>query len=498
MSVKNQILVFMVLIVLAATMRFYRLGDWSFCGDELYTFYETGLFSGEMKADDIDKPFLKEYFDPEKTTLEDSQLYRLPQLAPVAYAVHWLDYHFFGRDEFGSRVLMAVIGSFNIGLLYLLGRPLLGDTGALVLSVLILCFPEHLFNSQNARMYSLAYLLISTVFLLGGTVALKRSVKAAVAIGPVAVLMILTHTLGGMIWGIVLAGVAADYFLSKRTEKYPISILLLFGLWSLLFVAFAACYILPRAAGWNGTPTWGYTPLHALMALVARVGWPVFLLAAVGTTYAFFQIREKDNAYWVCVFLASMAAVYLFPLKQTFYPWHSFIFTFPPFFLAARLIESIHSNLGKRDCLPVYRFFGFVWITFAAMLNLPATASYYQDGNRLDFRSACSYVLEHWQEGDVLASAFVGFAEHYLPADYPKQMLWSTSNKEYMDHFVANESESKGRLWIIDYSHRGGMREDKLRWLCRHAEFEAKFGKKRLDHIDNNVYVFLIDPRSSK
>src|SRR6266849_947728 len=82
--------------LLAGGLRFYRLGDWPFYGDELSTFAEVDSLFGNEEVSQY------------------SQGYRLPRLIPVGNFVHFLDYSWFGRDEFGSRVLMAVLGTLQV------------------------------------------------------------------------------------------------------------------------------------------------------------------------------------------------------------------------------------------------------------------------------------------------------------------------------------------------------------------------------------------------
>src|SRR6516225_6156858 len=90
-SSRSRLLVVGALVVmLAGFLRFHRLGDWPFAGDEILTFPEVdSLFEG-----------------PSVSTIEQKD--RLPRLIPLGYLVQYLDYQLFGRDEYGSRVLIAL------------------------------------------------------------------------------------------------------------------------------------------------------------------------------------------------------------------------------------------------------------------------------------------------------------------------------------------------------------------------------------------------------
>jgi hypothetical protein len=101
-SVNNRLIIStaLVLTLLAGGLRFYRLGAWPFFGDELATFNEAHAFL----ADSSDQ--------------EDSQITRISRLIPLSYLVHNAGYVLFGRDEFGSRAMMAFLGSLQVVLVY--------------------------------------------------------------------------------------------------------------------------------------------------------------------------------------------------------------------------------------------------------------------------------------------------------------------------------------------------------------------------------------------
>src|SRR6516225_9161860 len=96
MKSKAILLTIAALLLFAGALRFYSLASWPFAGDEILTFPE------------VDSLFARH--SGSVTAQQD----RLPRLIPLAYLVHYLDYQLFGRDEFGSRVLMAVLGTASV------------------------------------------------------------------------------------------------------------------------------------------------------------------------------------------------------------------------------------------------------------------------------------------------------------------------------------------------------------------------------------------------
>ena len=487
MSKKTQLLVFILLVLLAASLRFYRL-DWPFSNDELYTLYETKLFSGDFTTEEfVEAKFLNDYYDGSEP-LEKSQLYRLPRVIPVAHFLHLVNYALFGMDESASRILPAAIGSLNVGIVFLLARPLFGAPGSLILSFVVLCFPEHIFNSQYNRFYSFSFFFISIVYLLGAHAVVGRSRMAAILIGPVAVLMVLCNTIAGIVWGTVWVGLLVEFAFSKRkNDRITWQILALFSIWSLILVGLAAFHILPFLKEWGGQ--WkGYSSLSALIAFVARIGWPAFLLILSAGLGMLFRIGENGSGYWLMGAVTSFLAVFGLPYLIVFHPWYTFLFSFPSLVLVALAIDQI--RLGFCSNSPSIRPLGIACsLVFAALLNFPALVSYYSDGNRLDYRAACRYIQGNWRESDRVTTSKADFVEWYLPRHFPKLSFTTPEQlKEQMNDCF------DGRLWVVMHCHRGGPDEKLLYQVTQRATFETKFVKKRFDHRENSLVLFLVDP----
>src|SRR5579863_1781334 len=109
----------LVIALLATGLRFYDLGVWPFSGDETATLHEEAvLFHG------VHVP-------------QDSQAYRLPHLIPASYLALHISHELFGRDEWGTRVVVALLGVFSVVLVYWLLSGALSRTVATVTAVLV-------------------------------------------------------------------------------------------------------------------------------------------------------------------------------------------------------------------------------------------------------------------------------------------------------------------------------------------------------------------------
>ena len=471
----KNILIVLLILAVAGTMRFAKLGTWSFDHDELFTTLETNILFGRAA---VPESYLKDG----TVKPEDTQLVRLPKMLPLAYATHRVGYHLFGEDEFGARVMPAVFGTLSVGMIFLLTVPLFGMSGALPLTFLVMLWPAHVFNSQNNRFNSETFFFEVVVFLLAANAVKRRSAFSGLLLGLASCAMILCHALTGLIWGIALAGIVAAWIAERQLP--PLGLTAMLVGFSLLFIGFAVFYIVPLASGWNESASWGYSPLHAALAMVNMLGFPVALLAGAGGLFAVTNLRNPDDAFWTTVAAGCLACVPMLPKLIVFNPMYLFLFVFPPLILAVRFADHVFLRLRER-CFVV----AVAWLGLVCCLNLPSLASYYLDGSRCNHREAFEYVQKNWQEGDRLTGYMMGTAEWYIPDCAPRIPLKTERTAEKLQELV-DESES-GRLWIVVHSHRGGLDPELRRWLGKNCTYELRIGKKRFDYDEYTVEVFV-------
>ncbi len=480
---RNLVVVLLILVV-AGTMRFAKLGTWSFDGDELFTTLETNIFFGRT-------PVPEQYLKGGTVKPEDTQLARLPRMLPLANATQRLGYRLFGEDEFGARIMPAVFGTLGLGLVYLLSAPLFGTPGALTLTFLMMFWPAHVFFSQQNRFYMETFFFESIVFLLAAYVVKRRSVVSALFLGVAATGMILCHTLTGLVWGIVLTGIVVSWITERRFP--PVGLVAALLGFSFLFVGFVIFHIVPLTKGWNEVAHWGYSPLHTVLATVNMLGVPVALLVGLGGLFVLLDIKNPGNAFWTIATVGCVVCLPILPKLIVFNPMYIFLFTFPLLVLAARFVEHVFQRLRGSGTMGAF-VIASAWFLFVCGLNFPSLASYYLDGSRCDHREAFHYVQEHWRKGDRLTGTMMGAAEWYIPNCVPRIPLRTERTEEKLQELI--ESENGGRLWIVVPSHRGGLDLDLRRWLGRNTSYELRVGKKRFDYEENTVEVFLHTPKT--
>jgi predicted membrane-bound mannosyltransferase len=239
------IIVAVAVTVLAGCLRFFRLGDWCFENDEAHTFYEIEslLHLGR------DHPPGGSYRQPGFLLTSPMMLrqnYNLPRLIPLGYLTLAAGHSVFGQTEFGSRALMAIIGTANVLLLFVgLVRPL-GLAAATASAVLLAIWPEHIYFSQSNRFYAPAAFFTTLCMVSGAHAVQRRSTGFLLLAIFSAFAALFCHSIQGALLFCLLAGIvvaAAGRNDAMPRFSIPIGVLsLCLGLSVLVF------YLLPLEA----------------------------------------------------------------------------------------------------------------------------------------------------------------------------------------------------------------------------------------------------------
>ncbi len=467
-SLRTTLLVTIGLALAAGGLRFYRLGDWSFAGEELTTLAETDSFFGKTE----DKP--------------SSQIYRLPRLIPVSYTILQGGYELFGRDEFGCRVLPALLGTLAVVLVFLGLDGLLGRPTALAVAVLVCLWPEHLFHSQQNRFYIPASLIAWASVLLGAWSVKRKSVCLAALAGLAAAVAVLAHTLLAALF----PGLLATTLAAAWAERQPIPWrrLVAISVLGIAILLFGAFYLIHLGLGWNADADWGYSVLHSLQAAVNRAGYPVVLLAVLGGVDAL-RRRDGQGVVWVIWGGVWAGTALVLPILIYYAPMYTFPLTLGVFVMAGYGVGRVYERLRERD-------FALAWAWGLAMcaLGLPGVISHFADGSRYDFRAASRHIASHWQPGDrVLVGAARNF-RHYLPASIPATPLQATV-KGLRDALQANPNK---RAWLAVRTNRAGQPEALWRSLRRDCVLQTVIRQHRLDYFEYGLEIYLYDPAGER
>jgi mannosyltransferase len=146
------------LTVLAAVIRFYRIGHQGFWFDEATTALLVHFSPGKMLG-----------------LIPTSE-----STPPLYYCIAWVWVRVFGDGETGLRSLSAVAGVATVPIVYCLGARLSSVRAGMIAAALAACNPLLIWYSQEARAYQLLVLL-SAASLLAFTYLLERPTPRSAA-----------------------------------------------------------------------------------------------------------------------------------------------------------------------------------------------------------------------------------------------------------------------------------------------------------------------------
>ena len=447
-----------MLVSAAVSLRFYKLGEWSFGGDEVATLQETRAF-----------------VDP-RASPPDSQIFRLPRAIPVSYLANYVGYALFGWNELGTRTISALAGACLVGAVFLLGEIGLGRRTALIAAALVTMSPAFIQQAQTNRFYSMTALIAGTTTLAGSVAVVRPNLAWVVATAAGSVVAALTHTVA-----VVLTPVLAVGLLASRERRASRSVVLVFAVTAAVLGALYLLHLKRLLYGWNEDAPWAYSPAHSILAAVNMLGWPVALLAGLGVVLMF-EDRSEQRWYWASAVGGWVATIVVLPFVIIYHPWYAFPLALGVLVCAGYAVSDIYGRLS-----PVRPITGALWLCLVAGLNLPGLASHFTDGSRGDQRAAVAYVNTHWETNDRVATTSVRTFSYYAPDRLP---VFPIPRDDRATETL--EQIGPGRLWVVVESGRGGPPVAVRDWLTRHATRQFRVSRRRFDYFEYSVDVFLV------
>lgn len=460
-------LVIVVFLLLAGVTRFYRL-DWSLWGDEAWSFAEVKSL--------LEKPF----FLPSITDAD-----YLGRAIPIGVALQALTYQVFGTSEWQARMGVAIAGTLAIPLIVWFVAALSGHTTAMILGGILLFSPWHLFESQNNRIYSFAFLFVS-VALLAAALAWKQKQRSwAIVAGILSAVALATFNFTILLPLGLGTFVVAERLLWKTPLPWRIIRTYLLSGGPLLLVSLAFAIIARQH--WNGETPWGYSSLHTLLGLAFNLNWEIALFSGVGCLWCLWLNRDSTERLWVVLIVISVASALIAPRFTDFRPEYLFPMTLPFFLVTARMLAYLYELLKRQS-----RLLAMACVSAVLLGPLPSWISYYADGNRYDYRAAAQFILKHQQPGDIIAADWPGIMRYYTQGtvkaadDVTRGFQPITTLEQY--------TVNGQRLWLVVTLNRQELTEEVEHWLWQHAVRMTRIKQKRFDYHENITDVYLISP----
>jgi mannosyltransferase len=452
--------------LLALVLRLYKLGEWSFWIDEIFTI-------NRIKYNYSSLALMLENLPPH------INWFPLSLLLTAAATNLW------GVSEWSVRFVPALIGVLSIPLLYFPIRKLSDTHVALIASLLLAFSPWHIFWSQNGRFYT-TLMFLYTLALIAIYFGLEQNRLAYLLTG----LALFYLALSERLIAIALLPVLAAYLVLLTVLRFPrpvklnrrnIFILAILVIGGLLIEA-------------HSLLTSGYTrfldfdvfvgnaidsPARILILIAFSIGLPLIVLGLFSGGWLIWQ-RSRAGLFFVA---GAIVPIILFVGVS---PWVFVVERYAlitlPFWLVltAVAIERLFTWLPRQG----------VWLGAAVLSLLLAQAAgdhlaYFglNNGNRLDWRGAYQYVTDHKAPEDLVASDRPEIALYYLEENETVVDL----SRITVDELAALEQT----VWFVVDSHGiWAIPPANKEWLEDNAELLFVWYLRVREQIDLKAYRY--------
>jgi len=449
----TQYLILAAITLIAAFLRFYKLGEWSFWYDEIFTLRDV------------------------------ARIFELP--ATNQQFSRWLIYgtvNLLGITELNARLAPALIGTISIPILYFPTRKMFSPPTALLFAIFLAVSPWHLYWSQNARFYT-TLLLFYTLGLFLVYFAFEEDKPWYLIFA----LLLFGLAVMERLFAVMLVPVIAGYLITLKLLPYekppgfrarniwilliPTVVIGIVG--SYQFITNPEKYL--EGFGWiNNNPIW------ILSGITFYIGVP-FICIGLATTAYF--LLSKQRSVLLLTFAAILPAVAIVLMSLFQYTANRYVFVT----LTAWLILAA---LGTWELYKQTK--GRAWVLVSGVLlilllfPLSENVLYYryQNGNRDDWKNAFALVNKQKLPGDLVIVSEQGMGDYYLDEEI-------TAHYRSLDY--DNLPETDHRYWFIVDNNVGEKYSAILDWVVENADL--------LENYDVNVRarnfqmrIYLYDP----
>lgn len=467
---RSQITWLILITVFAAVLRFYKLGEWSFWIDEIFTVNHASRHFTTFALFLQNIPPAQNWF-------------------PISVILTAQVFNLWGISELSARLVAAVIGVVTIPVLYFPVRKIFNTRIALITVLLLSVSNWHVEWSQNARVYTTLMLFYSLafitfyfalekdrpVFLIPFYIFLYLAASErmiALFILPVLLIYILV---------LIIFPFGKPAGLRVRNALiflFPFFLLLVFQVFQFFqngetIIGVVFDEIVATFAGKSIE-----SPFTQATFIAFKIGIPLLSFSLFSGIY--FCLKRNRPALY---FLVGAVVPYAVVVMLT-----SFMFTEERYVLVSLPCWLVLAALGIDEFRT--RLKGFEPVLIAGLLlalladAMGANLLYYRvnNGNRRPWKQAFALVQENMHEGDLVVSTWPQLGQYYLNQDI---LLWEDVDVNY-----ALKSEEK--IWFVvipDMAWYTGT-EDLYWWVSHNTRMISSFYLRTVDNTNLEIYLF--------
>lgn len=455
------------IVLFAAVLRFYKLGEWSMWIDEIYTINRAQIH----------------FSDPVRV------IQNLPTTLwlPVSVILTNIALSLLGVTEWSARLVSALIGIASVPILYFVTRKIFGTVVALVLALLLTISPWHIFWSQNARFYTslmLLYALAAFLFYLG--IEKNRPVYF-IGFYILFYFALSERLLAAFIFPTIFAYLIFLWlFRFERPAGFNTRNLLII----LAPILFMVLYEVIRYLISGSSITTFFIenfgekqvedPIRLLLSILYNISFPIVALGSVAGIYLFLK---RDRVGLFLLLNAILPVVFLVLMNPIAFTKDRYVFVTLTFWLVLAAV-ALNELMSRTSGLGYLLTFGVLVVLLVDAAGSDILYYHVNNGHRRDWRAAFEMIEEKSQSDDVVVAWWPEFSPFYF------------ENREiipYKDVSVEAMLESEKRYWFVIDSETVWGNIPVRDWLELHGQL-IDILYLRLPEDDFNLKIYLYDP----
>ena len=443
-------------MLVGAFLRIYKLGEWSFWGDEMFT------ISG--REDGFNYNVLRQSLSQ--------------TLIQAVTAVN-------GVNEWNARIVPAMIGILTIPILFFMVRTLFDTPTALLAAALLALSPWHLYWSQNARFYA-ALLLFYSLALFFFYLGMEHDKPSYLLLCVIFLGLAAKERLLALFFvPVILFYILLLYLLRfEKPRGWHSRNMAIFGLPLLIGgIFFAGPYVLNLPAWMSGFGFASNSPIWLAGSFAYYVGLPVMCLGCASGLYL---LMQKNRAGLLIGVNALVPLLLLMTISPFHYTANRYVFISLPSWLILAAVASVTLFKNANGSLKLFTL-GTLLVLLVHPINEDVLYYFFQNGNRDNWKDAFAYVEEHRVSSDLVATSNLGLANYYLSGP---SIILREINFEQVE-------AGDQRIWFVEdmtSSERFPKYHD---WLTRNAQlvsiddvpFQARIFTMRVYLFDPGVHT---------
>jgi uncharacterized membrane protein len=448
---KIQYLTLAIITLLAAVLRFYKLGEWSFWYDEIFTLRVVDNFFG--------------------ISIIEQQLSR----ALIYIAVNLL-----GTNEFSARLVPALVGTITIPILYFPIRKMFNPFVAILSALFLAISPWHLYWSQNARFYTTLLL-----FYMLGLFLVYFAFEEDKPWYLVFSLVLFGLAVLERLFAVMLVPVIGGYLIALKV--LPIDKPAGFrarNVWLLViptvFIGLLGSYqFISNPEKWLvGFGRINTNPFWIFAGLSFYIGLPFLCM---GFVTALYFLLKKNRAVLLLTFAALVPIIALLILSIFQYAANRYAFvTLISWLILAGLgVWELYLQSKKRTWLLIS---GLLLILLLVPMSENVLYYQFQNGNRDNWKAAFRLVNRLKTPDDMVVAEDNWLGDYYTEGG-------GVVNFRRVDY--DNLPDEDVRVWFIEDNNLGEKLPNALRWVEQNSDLIANFDVHvRARNFKMRVYLY--------